>query len=148
MQWKVTNDQGPEIILMLARNVEAATRSAGDAACYKITTLKPGFDVIQPDTGQLGLFAGIWTQVVAQSAMGLVQTYGYSDTVYVGLSSTTTGTPLKCAAGVDYLVPLIAGSSINWGQAADSDSHFCVAWAMEAKLTTAETAVAALIKGL
>ena len=125
---KNTTFDTPEIIKAAVRNVSATTAVPGESCAWNYAGNIKGLDVHTADgTGEL--YAGIWTQTVSRSNHGLIQIYGYSESIKMGLSSAAVGNMMKLLDNKSYVVPIILGVSAQ-GQAADYDvmEGFVVSW--------------------
>jgi hypothetical protein len=100
---KQTNRTGADAIFVSVRNVSGATLSAGAAVELDVTVATDGNAVTSAKSGSLaGLFVGVTDQSLADSAYGLVQTYGYRQSAYVSAASagSTPGTFLVPTSGI------------------------------------------------
>lgn len=99
---KQTNRTGADAVFINVRNVGGAALSAGAAVELDVTTATDGNAVTAAKSGSLaGLFVGVTDQALADSAYGLVQTYGFRTSAYVSAASagSTPGTFLVPTAG-------------------------------------------------
>ncbi len=125
---KSTTYDTPEIVKIVARNTAATTAVPGDSCQWDVSANTKGVDVFTADAkGEC--YAGIWTDTVAQSKHGLIQIYGYSDTIKMGLSSAALASQMKLLNNKSYVVPIILGVSAP-GQSADYDQGeaFITSW--------------------
>lgn len=88
MIFKQTNRTSPENVFIVCRNVSAATISAGIPVEWDVNVSTDGNAVTAAKSASpAGLFAGINDASLADSAYGLVQTYGFRTSAYVSAAS-------------------------------------------------------------
>ena len=131
MLMKKATFESPELVFIAVRNVAATTAVPGDSAQFNPTADVMGLDVHTANSGEEECYAGIWSETVARSKHGLMQVYGYSTKIKLGLSSSAIGDFHKLLDNKSYVVPIIAGKSLA-GQAGDQDSHlgFVISWSV------------------
>ena len=103
MNFQRLNAGDPDKVFSLFYNVQGATITAGYAARLDTATFD-GVRVTQPTTATFSLLAGIAAQSILDSTYGLVQVYGYKQTVFV-----TNDTSVAIVAG-DILVSVNTAS--------------------------------------
>ena len=106
MIFKRVNRTDPEQVFIVARNSEGATLNK-DATCAWETASASidGTRVRQPDTAHLGSIVGVVDADIADTAYGLIQTFGYRSTSRVFQTDTSqdTGVFLEASLGAQHL---------------------------------------------
>jgi len=113
----------PEQAFVTARNCAATTAVPGDSAQWKIDANIKGIDTETANSGEEEAYAGIWSETTARSSYGLLQVYGYSTKIKMGLSSAALGGFMKLLADKSYVTPIIIGNSAP-GQDSDYDERY------------------------
>lgn len=121
MQFSALISSDPEKVFIVARNVSAATVSAGKAVEFDAETVTDGNAVTQAKSGsKSGLFAGITKDAMVDSAYGLVQVYGFNASAYCSFQSANT-----IAIG-DFLRPVSGNFEDMTVSAATTSGHIWV----------------------
>lgn len=88
MIFKQSNRTDPEQLFIVARNVSAATLSAGVPVEWDVVVATDGNAVTAAKSGSpAGLFAGVTDASMVDSAYGLLQVYGFRQSAYVSAAS-------------------------------------------------------------
>lgn len=84
------NRSDAEKVFIIVQNAGGATVTQGALACFDPrTTNSLGNAVMQPQTSNLGAFAGVFDSDLAADAFGLVQVYGYRSSVVVHVGAAS-----------------------------------------------------------
>lgn len=92
-------------------NVEGSSIPADAVVQLDVSTSADGNRVVQPNTNELNAVVGVADAAIANSAVGLVQMYGYRGTSKILLTNTShaVGVKLVAVAGQDYLATSASG---------------------------------------
>ena len=121
MHFSALISSDPEKVFIVARNVSAATVSAGKAVEFDAEVASDGNAVTQAKSGsKSGLFAGITKDAMVDSAYGLVQVYGYCGSAYCSFQSAST------VAFGDFLRPIGGNFEDMTVSAATTSGHVWV----------------------
>ena len=130
MLFQRLNREDAEKVFVIVKNVAGATLTANYPCVWDITSSVDGVRVSKPATATLSLFVGIADDDIADSAYGLVQTFGYRASAFV-----TNDTSIALAAG-DILIPVNAAWHLIESSASDGKSGFIYAAEAFATATT------------
>jgi hypothetical protein len=111
-----------EKVFCVQQNVSGSTLAVNTACVWDTSTSADGVRVLLPLASTLSCIVGITNAAIADSAYGLVQTYGFRATAVVNRDTTAT------VAG-DILVPIASSGAMTrvGGSAADGYSGFVTA---------------------
>lgn len=135
------NRTDAEKIFVIFQNVAGATVSYG-ASVVMDSSSADGVKVKTPATATLSLFVGVAAQAIADSAYGLIQTYGFMAS---GVVVNHTSTPI--AAG-DILLPVNAVRHLARSAASDGLTGYVYALAAVATGTATTVTANILIRGM
>ena len=130
MLFQRLNREDAEKVFIIVKNVAGATITANYPCVWDITSSVDGVRVSKPATATLSLFVGIADDDIADSAYGLVQSFGYRASALV-----TNDTSVAVAAG-DILIPVNAVWHMARSAASDGKSGFVYAAEAFATATT------------
>ena len=98
-----------ETVFLVAKNVSGSTITAGYSVVFDVGASVDGVRVTQGSGVDLGAYAGVADQDIANSAFGLLQVYGYRASVFVktvaNSSTYTSGSGLDPTADIWALTP-------------------------------------------
>jgi hypothetical protein len=121
MIFQRVNRTDAERVFTIQQNVAGSTLSANTVVVWDTSSSSDGVRVLAPVTSTLSCIVGITNASIADSAYGLVQTYGYRATAVV-----VNHTSVAIVAG-DLLIPVTAVSHLARQGAANGYSGFVTA---------------------
>ena len=98
-----------ETVFLVAKNVSGSTITAGYSVVFDVGASVDGVRVTQGSAADLGAYAGVADQDIANDAYGLLQVYGYRAAVYIkhaaDSSTYSAGSGLDPTAALWSLAP-------------------------------------------
>ncbi len=118
MIFKRISRTNPEVVFAVVKNVSGSTITAGYGCVFDVGASADGVRVTQASSTDLQAFAGVADSDIANNDFGLVQVYGFRDTVqiYSSAGSSAAGDELTVVADQWGLTPqATSGDSKSFG---------------------------------